>query len=139
MSYTYKYTYPKSLEAVGYSGPTPINSSDKSYSAGIADTNDIRDLIRASIERILGTSQGERVMQPRFGANLRKLLFEPMDNFLMEEIKENILDTLSEQEPRISITNIEFEPNIDEHTIYIAISYNLKNKLISDTFNFTIR
>ena len=67
------------------------------------------------------------------------MLFEPLDSFLLEDIRENILDTLSEQEPRINITNIDFNPNIDEHTIYISISYNLKNKQISDTFNFTIR
>lgn len=138
MSYPYEYTYPKKLESVGYSGPMPINNGD-TYVAGITDTIDIRDLIRASIERIIGTSRGERVMQPRFGASLKRLLFEPLDSFLLEDIRENILDTLSEQEPRINITNIDFNPNIDEHTIYISISYNLKNKQISDTFNFTIR
>lgn len=139
MSYTYKYTYPKNLSSVGYSGPTPINSGDGSYVAGIQTATDIRDLIRASIERILGTSRGERVMQPRFGANLRKLLFEPMDNFLLEDIKEHMISIVSEQEPRINISNINIKPDIENHSIYISMSYNLKNKLIKDTFNFTIR
>lgn len=138
MSYTYEYTYPKKLGAIGYSGPISINNGD-TYVAGITDAVDIRDLIRASIERIIGTSRGERVMQPRFGANLRRMLFEPLDSFLLEDIRENIRETLSEQEPRINITNIDFNPDIEAHTIYISISYNLKNKQISDTFNFTIR
>ena len=70
MSYPYEYTYPKKLEAVGYSGPMPINNGD-TYVAGITDTIDIRDLIRASIERIIGTSRAKD-MQPRFSSSLKE-------------------------------------------------------------------
>ena len=47
-------------------------------------------LIRDAVKQLLLTERGERVMLPRFGCNLRKFLFQPLDETTFEEIKEEV-------------------------------------------------
>lgn len=81
--------------------------------------------LRNSIINIFTTSPGEKILNPEFGLDLRDFVFEPVNDFTTERIKERIRQGLKKQEPRI-----EFEkepiviPNEDanEYTIEIVIS-----------------
>ena len=95
MSYSYEYTYPKNREAAGYSGPVPILIDTDTYVPGLMEVNDHRNLIRASIQRILGTTKGERVMQPEFGHNLKRMLFEPLDEIIIEDLRNEISNIIN--------------------------------------------
>jgi phage baseplate assembly protein W len=46
-------------------------------------------------------------MLPEFGTNLQKFIFEPNDNNLLEQVREEIARAISLWEPRISVENIE--------------------------------
>jgi phage baseplate assembly protein W len=48
------------------------------------------ELIKGAVSQLLLTERGERVMLPKFGCNLRKFLFQPLDENTFEEIKEEI-------------------------------------------------
>lgn len=48
------------------------------------------ELIKDAVTQLLLTDRGERVMLPKFGCNLRKYLFQPLDENTFEEIKEEI-------------------------------------------------
>ena len=139
MSYTYEYTYPKNKEAAGYNGPTPILIDTNNYIPGLIEVDDHRNLIRASLQRILGTSKGERVMQPEFGNNLKRILFEPLDEIIIEDLKSEIYNIISKQEPRITVRDVYFDIDYDNHTIIIMISFYYKRSGIEDSFNFYIR
>jgi len=139
MSYTYEYTYPKNKEAAGYSGPVPILIDTNNYVPGLVEVNDHRNLIRASLQRILGTSKGERVMQPEFGNNLKRMLFEPLDEIIIEDLRSEIYNIISKQEPRITVRDVYFDIDYDNHTIIIMISFYYKRSGIEDSFNFYIR
>ncbi len=138
MGYRYEYTYPIDNEAAGYSGPIAIELAPDRYAAGILEASDHRNLIKASIQRILGTARGERVMQPEFGSNFRKMLFEPLDSMLIEDIREQLKDTIESQEPRVNIIGIDFNFDYDNHTIYIAIAFKYVRTGYEDSFNFTV-
>ena len=47
-------------------------------------------LIRDAVAQLLKTERGERVMLPKFGCNLRKYLFQPLDDTTFESIKREI-------------------------------------------------
>lgn len=47
-------------------------------------------LIKDAIIQLLQTERGERVLLPKFGCNLRRFLFQPLDETTFEEIKEEI-------------------------------------------------
>jgi len=60
--------------------------------------------IEESIRIILGTVPGERMMQPTFGCNLRRLVFETVDSAMITEINDLIEHALLEFEPRVNFT-----------------------------------
>ncbi|RFS19329.1 hypothetical protein DVR12_24165 [Chitinophaga silvatica] len=63
--------------------------------------------IQQSIQILLSTRQGERVMQPNYGCNLDVLLFEPITTSLLAYIKDMIQTAILYYEPRIELNNID--------------------------------
>ena len=47
-------------------------------------------MIREAVKQLLLTERGERVMLPNFGCNLRKFLFQPLNESTFESIKREI-------------------------------------------------
>ena len=63
----------------------------------------VRDLddIRESLDILLSTSLGERVMQPDYGCNLDDYMFESLSNSLIGLIKHHVENAILFYEPRI--------------------------------------
>lgn len=66
-----------------------------------------REDIERSLEILLSTRPGERVMQPDYGCNLDRLLFEPMDTSLRTYMEEMVKTAILYFEPRISVNALE--------------------------------
>jgi len=47
-------------------------------------------MIKDAVHQLLKTERGERVMLPNFGCNLRRYLFQPLDESTFESIKREI-------------------------------------------------
>jgi phage baseplate assembly protein W len=62
--------------------------------------------VRQAIRIILGTSHGERVMRPDFGASLRALLFEPLSATTLSLAQHYVERALVEWEPRIDVLGV---------------------------------
>lgn len=72
------------------------------------------DDIRQAILIILGTTPGERVMRPDFGAGLQALVFEPLNTATKALVKHRVEEALLVWEPRID----SLEVNVtDERTL----------------------
>lgn len=141
MTYPYVYTYPKAFDdnTIGYGGPIPIEDGIDNFIDGIRNNTDKRTIVRASIQRILATNRGERVMHPEFGSNLKKLLFEPLDEILIDDIREKLVNRINQQEPRIIVTDIVFDIDYDNSTIYITVKYSFRATQIEDSFTFSVK
>ena len=63
--------------------------------------------IRQSLQILLSTSLGERVMQPGYGCNLRDYQFEPVSNTFLGFLKDMVDRAILFFEPRILVENIE--------------------------------
>ena len=83
--------------------------------------------IQQSLEILLSTSIGERVMQPSYGCNLRDYQFEPVSNtftgFLIDMIERAILF----YEPRIIVEEVSITEPADievfEGKLLISVDY----------------
>lgn len=87
------------------------------------------DDVRQAIRLILGTGHGERVMRPDFGANLRQLVFEPINNTTRSLAQHYVERALIEWEPRIDVQSVTVTPAADEPTLgklLIAIAYRVR-------------
>jgi phage baseplate assembly protein W len=80
--------------------------------------------VRQSIQVILATNPGERVMRPEFGAGLRDFVFEPADLTTIHRLQTRVQESLIDFEPRISLQNISvtIDP-VTKNTLYINITY----------------
>jgi uncharacterized protein len=81
-------------------------------------------LVRQSIETILDTEPGERIMLPTFGCGLRRYLMAPNTATTRTAIQQDVAAALNTWEPRIRVTDVSVTPADDEPTlVWIDISY----------------
>jgi phage baseplate assembly protein W len=70
--------------------------------------------IKSDLLVLLLTEPGERVMLPSFGTPLKKFMFEPNDPSLIESVRETIINSIRNWEPRIRVTDIQVTNSRDE-------------------------
>jgi uncharacterized protein len=82
--------------------------------------------VRESIQIILMTDLGERLMTPDFGGGLGPLLFEPNTATTRQLISGQITAALAQWEPRIAVESVDVavDPN-DSQAVIVAITYQL--------------
>jgi uncharacterized protein len=80
----------------GWSFPPTFNNV-----SGDVQLTSMLDDIKASLSILLSTSIGERLMQPGYGCNLSRFLFEPMDSNLISYMEKMIKDAIFYHEARI--------------------------------------
>lgn len=90
------------------------------------------------------TRKGERVMQPEFGCDIWKLIFEQIDeNQIDTKIEFAINSAVSKWLPYINIDEIIFDydsKSIDKNTITLEMNFSLKNNPnLRDSINVNIK
>jgi phage baseplate assembly protein W len=110
----------RSFLGTGWSFPPTFLRSSRS----VVMTADEED-IRCSLEILLSTEVGERIMQPRYGCNLSRLVFEPLDLTLQAYMKDLIRTAILYFEPRIVVDDVTFELDVDQGRIEISIDYTI--------------
>jgi uncharacterized protein len=81
------------------------------------------EIVRQSIETILDTDPGERIMLPTFGCGLRRYLMEPNTAATRAAMQRDITDALTQWEPRIQLTDVAVTPGEEPSLVWIQISY----------------
>jgi len=82
--------------------------------------------IKQAIVNLLLTNKGERLMNPNYGSDIRRYLFEPLDYGTANQIKGNISDTIERFEPRISVIRLKASPNYDDNGFDITMTYSIR-------------
>jgi uncharacterized protein len=106
---------------IGWSFPPAFDkeTAEVKMTAGVED-------IHRSLEIILTTALGERLMQPTFGSSLDDMLFEPMNTSRITYV-ENLLKTaILYHEPRIDADAVEVRPDDQEGMLWIHLSYRVR-------------
>jgi phage baseplate assembly protein W len=97
-----------------------------------------REQIKFNIVNLVLTSKGERIENPNFGTTLRSQLFGQMTEDILNNVREDIINSVGVYVPEVSIQNIELliEPNESFNTLLVKIAYVI---LISgETDNITV-
>ena len=88
--------------------------------------------IRQSIEQILDTEPGERIMLPDFGCGLRRYLMEPNTLTTRTAIAKDVEGALARWEPRIRVTDVSVTAGDEPELAWVSISYQRLSDLRQD-------
>ena len=89
----------------------------------IALKND--NAIARSIKNIVFTFPGEKPFDPDFGSQVRRLLFENMDEVTAFNIRDEIENSIKNYEPRVNLINVTVDPDYDNNQFYASIVYEI--------------
>ena len=84
--------------------------------------------ISQAIVNLLLTNKGERPFQPNLGSQIYKTLFEPLDYGTAGIIRSAVIEVLEKYEPRISVTEISVEPDFDNNSYSVLLSYSIRGR-----------
>lgn len=108
----------------GWSFPPTFNQQTGAVEL-VSDYADIHE----SLNILLSTSLGERVMQPKYGCNLNDYLFEPLSSSMIGYIKDRVQTSILLYEPRIIADKIEVSADssfdLIEGRFTISIDYTV--------------
>ena len=80
-----------------------------------------------SLEVLLATLPGERIMQPLYGCSLQDFLFEPMTTVLITRMTDRIERAIISFEPRVRVLNVSIDDLVAEAgKIDIHVHYEIK-------------
>lgn len=85
------------------------------------------DDIRQSLQILLSTRVGERLMQPKYGCNVEVLVFETIDETLITYVKDLVFTAIYYFEPRISPDNVTVQSTDIEGIIEVTIDYTIRS------------
>jgi phage baseplate assembly protein W len=95
--------------------------------------------IKRAVKNIIFTTYGERLFQPTIGGNIRKVLFEPSDNIMIEELRYQITNSLRQNEPRINLMQVDIATNERMDTVNIAVYFMILNNQIIQSVDLILR
>lgn len=83
------------------------------------------EAIKQSVRNLILTNKGERPFQPALGSRIRGLLFELADPFTALELQKEIVNTIENFEPRVSLIDVRVTDNQDFNRYNIQIHFAL--------------
>ncbi len=91
--------------------------------------------IASSLEILLSTAPGERVLQPHYGCNLDELLFETLDTRMKTLLADKVESAILYNEPRIELEKVILDDSLElEGVILIEVVYRVRTT--NSRFNF---
>ena len=116
----------KAYLGTGWSFPPNFDKDGKTITMVSAEED-----IKQSLEILLSTSLGERVMQPEYGCNLKDYQFESMDSSLIGFLKDIVERAILFFEPRIRLEKIDITEaasfELIEGMLRITVHYEIES------------
>ena len=81
----------------------------------------------SNLKNLLLTRKGERYMQPNFGTDIYKTLFQNNTNDIRSELKTSLIDDIEYWLPYISVNDVVVSSSDDMHAISIALKFTITN------------
>lgn len=86
------------------------------------------DAIKRSIVSLVLTDKYERLLDPRIGSSVRKMLFEPMSGLTSMMLKNYIEECIINYEPRAAIEEVIVQPDYDRNSYVVTVAFSLKSE-----------
>lgn len=81
-----------------------------------------------SLKNLLLTDKGERLFQPELGSDIRSTLFDLATPASLIILKQKVIDTINNFEPRITLIDVEVISKYDDYKVSITVRFYIRNK-----------
>lgn len=89
-----------------------------------------------SVRHLLLTNYYEKPFHPDIGSNITRQLFEPMTVQTTLNIRQSIIDTINNYEPRVQINELLVDPRENENGYVISLRFFIVNEEVERVTQF---
>jgi phage baseplate assembly protein W len=114
--------------SVGVGVALPFNAP-----AVFKTTYTTQESIKYNLINFFLTNQPERYLNPTFGGDLRKFVFEQITQNNLNLLKQNIQESLNLYFPNVVVEALNILPDTDNNQVDITLKYSILNTGINDT------
>lgn len=136
----YKYQPINETPDVAIGIPLPFNMASKArrtsthYASGSESGNSVfgstyttQEQVISNLKHLLLTQKGERIMQPNFGTNIYKTLFENNTQDIRSSLKKTLIKDINFWLPYITVNDVKILTDTNEHQLIIAVHFQVTN------------
>jgi phage baseplate assembly protein W len=92
-----------------------------------------QESIKYNLINFFLTNQPERYLNPLFGGNLRKFVFEQITSGNLDFLKQDIQESLNLYFPNVIIESLQIVPDTDNNQVNVILTYSIQDTGINDT------
>lgn len=96
-----------------------------------------REAIKNNLINYFLTNNGDRPLNPEFGGNLRRFIFEQINQGNLEFLQEDLQSQISTFFPSIVVNNLDVLSYPDNNQIEVQILYSISGTNSTDEINIT--
>jgi phage baseplate assembly protein W len=97
-----------------------------------------QESIKYNLINFFLTNQPERYLNPTFGGNLRKFVFEQITTGNLGLLKQDIQESLNLYFPNVVIEALNILPDTDNNQVDIVLKYSIQDTGINDTIEIQL-
>ena len=95
-------------------------------------TYQTKDAIKANLVNYFLTNKGERYLNPNFGSNIRKVIFDNITEEQLDTIEAIVGSDIDRYFPRVKPTKISVTAQPDTNIVTLFVSYTIADTYIND-------
>lgn len=95
------------------------------------------EIVKMDLLNHIWTKKGERVMHSNFGTTIPELIFDPLDDFLLNTIQNELLEVIN-YDPRVELINMSVTPDYENNLVNAAIDLFYVEFMVTDVFDLHI-
>ena len=99
---------------------------------GFLTQNENLGSLRDGVRQLLLTSRGARVMRPDFGTDIRKSVFEPLTEDVIDSLRNQIIEAITKYEPRVIVKKLAVDADYERNQLNIKLRIASKADLLTD-------
>jgi phage baseplate assembly protein W len=85
------------------------------------------DAVKRSVRNLIQTDFYERPFHPEIGSDVRKILFEPVDESTAMNLSTYIEECITNYEPRAALSSVRVDADTDRNGYHITIEFYIVN------------
>lgn len=95
---------------------------------------DITTQMKSNLTNLLLTKRGERIMQPNFGCDVHSLVFEPLTDDTIANIRGSIDSAIKTWMPFITVVDMKVQKDETYNNVFVQVTFSIStNPTMLDT------